>query len=416
MRTLILLIFFLPGIVLSGQSRPLHADIVVARDGSGDFTTLTEAVESLPMYTYERVVIYLKPGIYEEKIRIEQNHISLVGAGPEETIIRYDQLREDWIDDPDPIGPAVVNIHADDVILRDLSVINTQPETGVHAFAIYGTGTRTILYNCRVISRGGDTVSLWNYKAGRYYHANCYFEGGVDFVCPRGWCFIRDSRFYEVRETHTLWHAGITDERQRLVIRNSSFDGVPGFQLARHHYEAQFFLLNCRYSENMADEPILHVTYPGQPERNRPYFWGDRYYFSQSDKAGEPFSWLQDNLDDSGVPSDSITAAWTFDHTWNPEDSTALVPYRAVRDGKDLILFFSEPVTVRGTPTLRSPTGQEWTFAEGRGRTMIRFHGPKVSGQNSDSTFEVFQGSLVPTKAYLADRACPGRLTLPLDK
>lgn len=413
MRTLILLLCFLSAVTVVGQP---HADMVVARDGSGDFTTLTEALGSLPMYTYERVVIYLKPGVYEEKVRIEQNHITLVGAGPEETIIQYDQLREDWIADPDPIGPAVMNVHADDVILRDLSVINTQPQTGVHAFAIYGTGTRTILYNCRVISRGGDTVSLWNYKAGKYYHAECYFEGGVDFVCPRGWCFIRDSRFYEVRATHTLWHAGVTDEHQRLVIRNSSFDGVPGFKLARHHYEAQFYLLDCRYSENMADEPILHVTYPDRPERNRPYFWGDRYYFARSEKAGEPFSWLRDNLAESGVPADSITAAWTFDHTWNPEDSTALRPTRISQQEDDLYLHFSEPVTVRGTPALQSSDGQEWTFAEGRGRKLIRFNLSRGSGLLKRGTLDLIRGSLIPTKAYLAERACRGRITIPLDK
>jgi len=413
MRTLILLLCVLSALSVIGQP---HADIVVARDGSGDFTTLTEAVKSLPMYTYERVVIYLKPGVYEEKVRIEQHHITLVGAGPEQTIIQYDQLREDWIADPDPIGPAVVNIHADDVILRDLSVINTQPQSGVHAFAIYGTGTRTILYNCRVISRGGDTVSLWNYKAGKYYHADCYFEGGVDFVCPRGWCFIRDSRFYEVRATHTLWHAGVTDEHQRLVVRNSSFDGVPGFKLARHHYEAQFFLLNCRYSENMANEPILHVTYPDHPERNRPYFWGDRYYFAQSDKAGEPLSWLRDNLDESGVPADSITAAWTFDHTWDPEDSTTLRPTRVSQQENDLYLHFPERVTVRGTPTLRSSDGQEWTFAEGRGRKLLRFNLSRGSGQLKRGTLDLIRGSLIPTKAYLTERACRGRMTIPLDK
>ena len=49
-----------------------HIDYTVATDGSGDFTTLTAAIQALPMYTYERVVIFIKKGVYNEKIRIEQ--------------------------------------------------------------------------------------------------------------------------------------------------------------------------------------------------------------------------------------------------------------------------------------------------------------------------------------------------------
>ncbi|MFX0137537.1 MAG: hypothetical protein ACFFDN_28120, partial [Candidatus Hodarchaeota archaeon] len=128
-----------------------------------------------------------------------------------------------------------------------MTIENSQPEIGPHAFAIYGTPNRTIIVNCNVVSKGGDTVSLWNYKQGMYYHANCFFQGAVDFVCPRGWCYIRDSRFYEVKETATLWHAGNYHPDQKFVLVNCSFDGVKGFQLGRHHYEAQFFLLDCNF-------------------------------------------------------------------------------------------------------------------------------------------------------------------------
>ncbi len=89
---------------------------------------------------------------------------------------------------------------------ENLTIENNQPEVGPHAFAVYGTGTRTIIENCKVLSKGGDTVSLWNYKTGMYYHAGCTFEGSVDFVCPRGWCFIKNSKFFELKQTASIWH------------------------------------------------------------------------------------------------------------------------------------------------------------------------------------------------------------------
>jgi pectinesterase len=244
--------------------------ITVAKDGSGDFKTITEAIESLPMFNYQRVVVYIKNGVYNEKIRINQDYVTLKGQSRDSTIIEFNQLRSKWVEEKDSIGPAVINIHGDDVILDNLTVENTQPEIGPHAFAVYGDRTRTIIINCNLLSKGADTVSLWDYKTGMYYHANCFFQGSVDFVCPRGWCFIRNSKFFEEKQTASIWHAGGFDKDQKFALRNCSFDGVDGFELGRHHYEAQFYLLDCKFSKNMADKPIYRVTYPEHPEKNEP--------------------------------------------------------------------------------------------------------------------------------------------------
>ena len=191
--------------------------ISVSKDGSGDFKTITAAVKSLPMFNYERVVIFIKNGVYNEKFRITQDYITLKGENRDSTIIEYNQLRTDWIANEDPKGPAVINIHADDIIIDNLTIENTQPKIGPHAFAIYSDGTRTIIINCNVLSKGGDTVSLWDYKTGMYYHANCKFQGSVDYVCPRGWCFIKDSKFYELLK---LLLSGM---RADMILTRNSF-------------------------------------------------------------------------------------------------------------------------------------------------------------------------------------------------
>lgn len=254
--------------------------ITVAKDGSGDFASISAAIKSLPMFEYQRVVIYIKNGVYNEKFKITQDNVTLEGESRDSTIIEYNQLRTDWIKNKDVIGPAVINIHADDIILKNLTIKNTQPKVGPHAFTVYGTGTRTIIIHCNILSNGGDTVSLWNYKEGMYYHANCNFRGSVDYVCPRGWCFIKNSHFYELKQTASIWHAGGYKQNQKFVLRNCTFDGVKGFQLGRHHYDAQFYLLNCKFSKNLADTPIYRVTNPKDPEKNRPANWGREITFT----------------------------------------------------------------------------------------------------------------------------------------
>ena len=384
-----------------------YYDIVVATDGTGDYTTITEAINALPVFNYERTVIFIRNGIYDEKIRIEQDNLTLLGENRDSTIIRYSQLRTGWDNNRDYIGPAVVNIHADDIILQNLTIENTQPDVGPHAFAVYGTGTRTILLNCNTLSRGADTVALWNYKTGMYYHSNCCFQGSVDFVCPRGYCYIRDSRFYELKETAAIWHAGAADRIQKFVICNSHFDGTKGFILGRHHYDAQFYLVNCSFSENMADVPIYRVLYEKEPEKNQPRIFGDRYYFYNCRRAGGNFEWFADNLqdaDNSPGPED-ITPVWTFNGQWDPESKEEPYVKSFLIEDKSLILYFNEPLTIRGNLTLTTHTGKVLRFETGRGRDAVKFISKDNLTENDfNEPVIISAGSIVVTEASVYER------------
>lgn len=403
LRSLIILLIFV-SITLADNEK---YDLVVAKDGNGDFKSIREAIENLPMYTYERYVIYVKNGIYEERFRIERDYLTIIGESRDSTIIRYNLLRSDWDKAPDYIGTAVVNIHADDVVLKNLTIINTQPEIGPHAFAIYGTGTRTILNNCSVISKGGDTVSLWNYKNGMYYHSNCYFEGAVDFVCPRGWCYIRDSEFYEVKQTASLWHAAVSNPEQKFVIRNSYFDGVNGFKLGRHHYEAQFYLLDCTFSANMADDPIYRVTYPDNPARNRPYLFGERKYFHNCSREGGDYEWFANNLAEAkpGLEPAEITPGWTFGGEWDPENTEPPQIVGWEVKGEILRLYFNELITIVGKPVLETGKGNKLKFSQGHGRNIIEFISrTDLSADELNEPIKFVEGFLKGTTATVAER------------
>jgi hypothetical protein len=187
-----------------------------------------------------------------------------------------------------------------------------------HQFAVRGGGTRVIILNCNIIADGGDTLSLWNKVDGMYYHSHCYFEGWVDYVCPRGWCYITDSKFFGHNLNASIWHDGDTDKNQKFVIRYSTFDGVQGFSLGRNHRDGQIYLLDCIYSRAMADQPIY------LPKTSKtPWKWGDRHYYYNCYREGGNFDWFRDNLEiaaDSPTESD-ITAKWAFDGKWDPEET-----------------------------------------------------------------------------------------------
>jgi pectinesterase len=320
------IILFILIYVLSISPTFSKPDLIVAKDGSGDFNTIQAALNAVPSLHEKMFIILIKNGLYEEKIFIEKSNITLIGESIKNTVIEFPELRKNWrINHEDDYGASVVNIKnkTHDVVLKTMTIHNNYGllyGDNDHQFAIRaGEGvTRIITEDCNIISDGGDTVALWNTEDGMYYHNNCYFEGFVDFVCPRGYCFIENSRFYGRNLTASIWHDGSKKEDHKFVIINSSFDGVEGFPLGRFHRDAQFFLLNCIFSKNMADNKIFFA--PSNPPRVLQ--WGeDRIYFYNCHRDGSDFIWYKDNLElaNKQHKPEEITAPWTFSNKWNPK-------------------------------------------------------------------------------------------------
>lgn len=311
-----------------------RVSISVDRSGNGNFRTVQEAISSISALNAADVVILIRRGLYNEKVFIQKSHIVLVGEDRDSTRIVYAELRENWNKDHNGSdwGSGVVNIDSGvtDITLANLTVYNNYGwQYGTfnkHQFAVRGAGTRIILLNCKVISDGGDALSLWDKADGMYYHADCYFEGWVDYVCPRGWCYITNSRFFgHNKPSASIWHDGSNSKDQKFVICDSYFDGVPAFPLGRNHLDAQIYLINCRFSERMANRPFYRP--PSSPKE---WQWGDRHYFYNCHRDGGDFAWFKDNLNKAeGSPTpDQVTAKWTFDGQWDPEEAMlAVLPF-----------------------------------------------------------------------------------------
>src|SRR5690349_23433622 len=180
--------------VLAAPTVPaIKPDLTISADGSGDFKTIQAALDSITRDNKERRLLYIKDGVYREKIRIDPPYITLYGQSRSGTRIEFAQGAGEFRPQADRIGRAVVNINGDDCVLQNLTVENTHGVIGVHAFAIYGQGDRTVITDADVLSQGNDTLSLWLGDRGRYYHARLKVRGSVDFICPRGWCYMTDS-------------------------------------------------------------------------------------------------------------------------------------------------------------------------------------------------------------------------------
>lgn len=405
----------------------LKPDLVVAADGSETFTSVQAAVASIPATNRERRIIFIKDGVYREKIRVDAPFITLRGESRRGARIEFPQLNEDFEATPDDIGRAVINLSesASDFVLENLTVENTAGQVGPHAFTIHGRADRTVMVDCDVLSHGADTVSLWRGESGRYYHARCNFRGSVDFVCPRGWCYIVDSTFYEMKPgSAAVWHDGSKNKDMKFVMRNCKFDGTNDWVLARHHLDAQFYFLDCGFSKAMSDNPPLRVIYPldgtasaeadvrKNTDNNKRNRWGERCYFWNCEREGGNPSWMTNNLSSAeGSPvAEQITAAWAFAGQWNPERKTGPFIRDVWLDGMKLVLVFNEPVTVKGKPRLSLKHGGTGIYLGGSGTDKLVF-GCSTESIPEAAGVDLNGGAIIATEA--AATTLPAVLTLP---
>lgn len=305
-------------------------DVTVAQDGSADYATITEALSNKPD-DGTNYVIFIKDGVYDEKLFIVENNITLIGESRDGTIITQAILRRIFRETNDSDwGVATINIqdNVTNLTLANLTVRNNfadlNPEVGNnndHTMAIRGGGDKIIIVNCNIVATGGDTLSLWNTNGGRYYHSGCYFEGYVDYVCPRGYCYISNSDFYGYNTNASIWHDGSGGKDHKLVVKNSNFDGVSNFGLGRFHRMSAFYVLDCNFTENLGNGNINYVGDSSSQDRDK-LLYGVRTYYEKTTRESGDYSWHGDNLSTAeNSPSlDEITGAWTFNETWNPED------------------------------------------------------------------------------------------------
>lgn len=329
------LLFWVSPARVAAQNESLVRPIVVDLKGRGDFRSIQAALDSLPPQALSTRVIVIRAGVYAEKVYITRSRVALVGEDRKKTRIVYAELRKNWRKThEDDWGAAVINIGdgVTDLVIANLTVHNNYGSLHAdhdHQFAIrsMGSATRLALLSIDAIADGGDTVSLWNTESGMYYFADCYFEGHVDFVCPRGWCYATDSRFFGHNRSASIWHDGSLHEDSKFVIRNSTFDGVPGFALGRNTRDGQFFILDSFFSKNMADLPIYQA--PGTST----FRWPVRAYFWNARREAAPLAWLADSLQRAkGSPqAEEIDARWTFGGRWDPEETLpAVLPAAAI--------------------------------------------------------------------------------------
>jgi pectinesterase len=179
--------------------------MIVATNGSGDFSNLQDAVDSIPVGFKGRTVIHIKPGIYHQKVKIEKPFVSIIGECADNTVLTFDDGAYTKFQNGEPYGTFnsyTIYISGDGFTAEGISFENTAGEGDLkgQAIAAYVTADRAAFYNCSFLGcqdtlftgplppkplmaygfKGPDEHKPQKYS--RQYYESCFIRGDIDFI------------------------------------------------------------------------------------------------------------------------------------------------------------------------------------------------------------------------------------------
>ncbi len=175
------ILFSLCNTILSQTSNPQQYKYIftVAKDGSGDFKYIQDAIDAMRVYPLAPITLYIKNGVYNEKIELPANNtdVSFIGESIDKTIISFN----------DYSGRGKLNtftsytakISGNRFRAENISFVNSAGPVG-QALALYVDADKAVFKNCRFIGHQ-DTIFASS-ENSRQYFTDCCIEGTTDFI------------------------------------------------------------------------------------------------------------------------------------------------------------------------------------------------------------------------------------------
>jgi pectinesterase len=317
MRPIKTLIFTLliPFLFLSASNAVDNYDIIVAADGSGNFTSLQEAINSCRAYRNEEKVIFIKNGVYREKVLIHSYlaHIHLIGENRDSTIITYD----------DHVGKGntgtfssyTLKVAGNSIIIENLTIENSSGRVG-QAVALHAEGDCLIVKNCRLLGNQ-DTLYATGWLSRQYYF-NCYIEGTVDFIFGAATAVFDSCNLHSKDDSFITAASTPEGEEFGFVFLNCSLTadaGVKNVYLGRPWSDfARVVFIACRMEDHIAPGGWHNWD---QPQREKTSFYAEYGCTGPGSSIKERVSWSkQITCKESKIYT--VENIFTLYNRWNP--------------------------------------------------------------------------------------------------
>ncbi|MGE5606842.1 MAG: pectinesterase family protein [Bacteroidota bacterium] len=175
-------------------------DFIVAQDGSGDYNTVQAAIDAVPKNNNKKVTIFIRNGIYKEKIQLRKDLISLIGEDRKRTVLTYNDFALKIGPYGSPLrtsGTPSIFIYGKDISVENLTIENSSGCGTIYeqAVAVDASGDRLVFRNCSIL---GYQDTLFTGGVGRQYYENCYIKGDVDFIFGSATAVFNECKLYSI--------------------------------------------------------------------------------------------------------------------------------------------------------------------------------------------------------------------------
>jgi pectinesterase len=179
--------------------------IIVAHDGSGKYLTVQEALNHIPLNNKKPVTIYIRNGIYKEKLHLDstKNFVTIIGEDKFKTILTYDDHTGTVEPNGDVINTMTSHtflIKADNFTAKNITVQNNAGFSAGQAVALESDGDKAQFYNCRFL--GFQDVLFTKSENSRQYYKDCYIEGTTDFIFGPSTVWFEHCHIHSKKNSH----------------------------------------------------------------------------------------------------------------------------------------------------------------------------------------------------------------------
>lgn len=173
-----------------------YEDVVVSKNGDGDYTTVQEAINAVPDNNDSWVTINIKSGTYKEVVTVpaSKRYVHLVGESPENTILTYDNCNSISGSTEASASTFVEgdDFYAENITFENSFDYNNSKRPNKQAVACETMGDRQVFLNCRFAGYQ-DTLYV---RKGRQYFQNCYISGHTDFIFGASTAVFKNCEVY----------------------------------------------------------------------------------------------------------------------------------------------------------------------------------------------------------------------------
>jgi pectinesterase len=179
--------------------------VVVAQDGSGNYRTLQEALNAIPMHNKKPSTIFIRNGVYREKLVLDstKDFVTILGEDEFNTVLTYDDHPGKVLSNGDSVNTRNSRsflIKADGFSARNITFRNDAGFSAGQAVALEVQGDRASFFDCRII--GNQDILFLNSERSHQYYKHCYIEGTTDFIFGAATAWFEDCHIHSKKNSH----------------------------------------------------------------------------------------------------------------------------------------------------------------------------------------------------------------------